>query len=119
MWSTNRCVKRIGSSIAVACGLPILLSGPVLAGDRQAVIVKDTVVSKDVVLVNIAVRGKSAQLSCFLSVAHCKVPKPGDYLLVQVPPDKSVYMDCPNVDLFSSVKSQTKEKVGEYCFLGE
>jgi hypothetical protein len=111
---------REGYGIRIVGVLLIILTGSLLAADGQKVIVKGSSVGKDVVLVNIDVNGKAAQLSCFRSVRDCTIPKPGDYLMVRLVPEKAVYMDCPNVDLYIQPASSGPEKrVGEYCYLGD
>ena len=101
---------------AFALLLPISL----LARETADVTVKTGSVQKNVVLVDADVNGKSVQLECFLSVAHCKIPKGGSYSLVRLPAGKGVYMDCPNVVLYEkSVPPRPETKIGEYCLLGE
>ena len=102
--------------VAVVLVAPLLL----FAAQNQAIAIKDSSVNKNVVLVNGEVNGKPVQLECFLSVADCKIPKEGGYLLVRLPRGEGPYMDCPNVHLYEkSTPSQQGQRVGEYCLLGE
>lgn len=90
------------------------------AAQKETIAIKDGSAKKDVVLVNGEVKGKPVQLECFLSVAHCKIPKEGDYILIRFPRGEGPYMDCPNVYLYEkSSRSQLGQKIGEYCLLGE
>jgi len=90
------------------------------AGDREDVTVKTSSLSNKIVLVNAEVNGKHVQLECFLSVAHCTIPKEGEYSLVRLPAGKGAYMDCPNVHLYKkSVPQSQGARIGEYCLLGE
>ena len=96
--------------------LPVLL----FAGEKENVTVKSSSVNGNVVLIDAEVNGKLVQLECFLSAAHCKIPKQGSYFFVRVPADKGVYTDCTNVDLYESpAPNRPGTEIGEYCLLGE
>lgn len=109
-------VRTTVSIVVIAVVLPLRL----VADDGKAITIKSSLVNGNVVLVNGEVNGKAVQLECFLSVAHCKTPKEGDYVLVRFPRGKGPYMDCPNVYLYEQpAPSRRGQRIGEYCLLGE
>ncbi|MGA9528601.1 MAG: hypothetical protein WBS24_10840 [Terriglobales bacterium] len=101
--------------VAAVTATPLVL----FAAQHEAIAIKASSVSKQVVLVDGEVGGKSVQLECFLSVAHCKVPKEGDYVLIRFPEGEGPYMDCLNVHLYEKSNRLRGQKIGDYCLLGE
>jgi hypothetical protein len=81
--------------LAVVAAMRLLLFG----ADKETIVIRDGSTSKDIVLVSGSLQGKPVQLECFLSVAHCKVPEQGEYVLIRFPEGKGPYMDCPNLSL--------------------
>jgi len=81
--------------------------------------VKSASMKGNIVLVDVEMSGNPLQLECFVSQAHCKVPKPGGYFVFRPPAGGGTYMGCRNVDLYERpANSQTTKLVGEYCVLG-
>jgi hypothetical protein len=84
------------------------------------VAVRSGSVHGNVVLVDAEMNAKPVQLECFVSQGDCKIPKPGNYLLVRHPAGSGTYMDCPNIDLYEqSANAKTTKLLAEYCLLGE
>jgi len=88
------------------------------ASEREIVKVTSSSVENNVVLVDIDIRGKAAQLMCFKTHSDCLIPKPGGYLMERLRGNNGAYMDCQNADLYDQpANSKTQSKVGEYCLL--
>lgn len=69
-----------------------------------------------VVIIEIEINGNTAQLECTASVAHCSVPSPGTYSLVEMSAREGPYTECKNVKLYS-VHPNPRNEVGVYCLL--
>jgi hypothetical protein len=118
----HNCRFLFDARATVAISAILLLSSISLLGSekKEDVTVKNSSANKNVVLVNAEVNGRPVQLECFMSVAHCKIPKEGSYLLVRLPSGEGAYMDCPNVYLYEkSIPPRPGTRIGEYCLLGE
>ncbi len=103
-------MKRLALMVAV----PLML----FAGESDTLTVRSSSIQSNVVLVSGDVAGRKVELECFLSVADCKVPSNGDYLLLNTPTEESVYQDCRNVSLYERFGgSERGTKVGNYCLL--
>ena len=103
----------VGRVLVMITTLVMLSETSLLAAERESITVKSSSVGKDVVLVDIDIRGKALQLTCFKSASDCQIPRPGGYLMERLRGGKGIYMDCQNVDLYE----QPANKIGEYCLL--
>src|SRR5260221_13736789 len=99
-------VRRTSSIITALAMLPVIV---LLASEREIVKVKNSSVKNNVVLVDIDIRGKGAQLMCFKTQSDCLVPKPGEYLMERLRGDNGAYMDCQNADLYDQPANSKAE----------
>jgi hypothetical protein len=118
--TVHRCLAPFGARTIILAAAVAVAPLLLFAAQNEVIAIKGGSVSKQVVLVNGEVGGKPVQLECFLSVAHCKIPKESDYVLVRFPRGEGPYMDCPNVQLYEKLnRSQLGQEIGDYCLLGE
>ena len=103
-------------AVVMLVSVPLVLS----AGEDKEIVIKNSAVKRDVVLLDGRVQNRDVQLECFSSVPHCTILKQGNYLLVYAPRGEGPYMDCVNVYLYDkNAASQRSHRVGTYCLLDE
>jgi len=84
-----------GRALSIITALVMLPVTSLLASERQVVTVKNGSVKNNVVLVDVDIRGKAAQIMCFKTHSDCQIPKPGNILIERLRGDKGSYMDLP------------------------
>ena|SRR5438477_50075 len=96
----------------------LIVFGSILlfADEKSPVVVKGSSVTTGVVIVDIQVNGKAAELQCNEGGPSCSKLKAGDYLMVELPKNHGMY-DCANVEVYSPTASDTDEKIGAYCLI--
>jgi hypothetical protein len=96
--------------------LIVFASVLLLADEKSPVVVKNTSVTTGVVIMDIQVNGKTAELQCNEGGSGCTRLKPGNYMMVELPKNHGMY-DCRNVEIYSPTASDTEEKIGAYCLI--
>jgi hypothetical protein len=85
------------------------------AQEKGTVTVKDGVSSNGAVSLEAVLSGKKVELQCNLGNSECKLLKPGEYVVVVLPPNRGMY-DCKNLDLYpNGAEPAADNKLGEYC----
>lgn len=96
--------------------LVVLASVLLLADEKSPVVVKTTTVTTGVVIVDVQLNGKGAELQCNEGNSGCTKLKPGNYQIVQLPKNHGMY-DCANVEVYSPSASDNDQKLGAYCLI--
>lgn len=96
--------------------LIVLASVLLLADEKSEVVVKNTAVVTGVVVVDVQLNGKTAELQCNEGSPDCNKLKPGNYIMVQLPKNHGLY-DCANVEVYSPTGSDTDQRIGAYCLI--
>lgn len=105
----------------------LLLAVPLFAQENSNIAVKSVETSNGVLIVTalktpmaageqLTEPGKkTVELQCNKETSSCIALKPGNYLMVKLPPNRGMY-DCVDVQVFASNDDPAKgKKIGEYC----
>ena|SRR5437868_11554722 len=96
----------------------LMIFGSVLlfADEKSPVVVKNTSVTTGVIIIDVQLKGKPAELQCNEGSPSCTKLKAGDYTIVQLPKNHGMY-DCQNVEIYSPTAPDNDEKIGAYCLI--
>ncbi len=90
----------------------------VFAADQQTMAVKHVFKANGVVIVTGSRDSKPVELQCNVEMPNCKSPDPGNYVMVELPKNHGIYMDCVNVDLYRTTNTgEVGEAMGQYCLM--
>ncbi len=96
----------------------LVLGGAVkaLAQEKTVVMVKGTILSNGVVVVDVVKGGKGYDLECNQGAPSCTQLKSGKYQLVELASNTGMY-DCKDVQVFpeGADTGDSDKKLGEYC----
>ncbi len=105
----------------------IFIATSLFAQDKSSITVKGTETTNGVVIVTaqraplgagqqiVESARKTIELQCNKDISGCTPLKPGNYLLVKLPPNRGMY-DCADVQVYASTADPTTaDRIGEYC----
>ncbi len=85
------------------------------AQEKFTMTVKDSQTVSGVVIVDIQVAGKPAELQCNQGGFRCEQLKRGSYQMVKLPKNRGYY-DCQNVEVYAqSADTEKGQAIGAYC----
>ena len=111
----RRWIPRNGVFLALIL-LPLFAS----ASTSHEITIESASTEKKIVLVNAEIGNLHFQLTCFLNLTGCHIPKPGKYLASQATAEGGIYQDCHNISLFERLTDGKQgQLVGTFCLLGD
>src|SRR5438874_10376783 len=93
----------------------LMIFGSVLlfADEKSPVVVKNTSVTTGVIIIDVQLKGKPAELQCNEGSPSGTKLKPGDYRMVQLRKNHGMY-DCQNGEFYWRTASDIDKKMGGY-----
>jgi hypothetical protein len=99
----------------VPLALLLFTAVTLLPQEEQQIKVNSGEVVNGVVIVTAQKGQTSLDLRCNKDITDCRIPEPGEYLMVRLPKNRGLY-DCVDVRVYrKTADSEAGQLVGEYC----